>query len=101
MSFHLWRQGFVFEDQGDGKETTLVCPITPEASIWLHLIVEALWPERVFYFVNGAYAVRKGDWTELFLEIYKAGWRFSAFWRDWKTGNLRFNLDCDARRFQL
>ena len=53
FAFTPWEQGFVFESHDN---VILVWPLTREAANWLHLIVEALWPERVVF--NGTAAIR-------------------------------------------
>ena len=82
-------QGFVFQKRGD---MILVWPLTCEAANWLHLTTEALWPERSIYF-NGALVVKRGDdWSELFMQIYHAGWRWSdSFWSQCSVRPVGFN----------
>ncbi len=53
FAFTPWEQGFVFESHDN---VILVWPLTREAANWLHLIVEALWPDRVVF--NGTAAIR-------------------------------------------
>ncbi len=73
-TFALRPQGFVFEILCD---TIIAYPMTEEATLWLNLIEEALWPNREFVWVNGGHTVQRGEWHEFFMEIYHAGWRGS------------------------
>jgi hypothetical protein len=74
MPFHLRPQGFVFEKWGDW---VVAYPITAEATQWLGLIEEAVWPDRDSLYVNYGRVVPHDEWPEFFMEIYHAGWRWS------------------------
>ena len=74
-TFALRPQGFVFEVLCD---YIIAYPITKEATMWLNLIEEALWPGRDFVWVNGGHTVHiETEWPEFFMEVYHAGWRWS------------------------
>ena len=80
-TFAFWPQGFWFDFEfDDPTNVILVWPLIPEAANWLHLIVEALgWSDRALW-LNGALVVRQHseDWNALFMDIYKAGWNWTA-----------------------
>ena len=166
FAFTPWEQGFVFESHDN---VILVWPLTREATNWLHLIVEALWPERVIFdkgrpairlpngmlfvadtytkaiqqairyqkisrngefergfsidgisfmgideaervlkpspfydliWFNGALAVERHHWREVFMEIYMAGWRWSGCFLPYKGGR-GFNGGRDGPPLQL
>ena len=88
-TFAFRPQGFCFDCESY-TDVIVVYPLTEEATLWLNLIEEALWPERKWWWVNGGHTVDREQWSGYFMEIYKAGWNWSAFLRP-HEGSRGFN----------